>query len=88
METNSESGQKPDEQIGKHPRLQSHTHTHTHTQTDKLVNLARQAEFALPVGMIKGKLGYTVICLINVARCLGQKNYFVLTTHVRVMLAL
>lgn len=69
METNSETGQKPDEQIGMHARLQSHTQT----QTDKLVNLARQAEFALPVGMIKGKLGYTVIYLINVW-CLGHED--------------
>lgn len=61
METNSETGQKPDEQIGMHARTQ------THTQTEKMVNLAWQAEFVLPVGMIMGKLGYRVICLINVA---------------------
>lgn len=57
METNSETGQKPDEQIGMHARLQSHTPRHTQTQTNKLVNLATEAEFPLPVGMIKGKLG-------------------------------
>lgn len=64
--------EKPDEQtnVRLHTRMPASTHTksHTHEYTHKLVNLARQAEFALPVGMIQSKLGYRVICLINVAQ--------------------
>lgn len=53
--TNRERGQKPDER----------THKHTHTQTNWSTWPDKQ--FALSAGMIKGKLRYTVICLINVA---------------------
>ena len=64
--------EKPDKQMNVrlHSRMPASTRTksHTHEYTHKLVNLARQAEFALPVGMIQSKLGYRVICLINVAQ--------------------
>lgn len=52
--------------------MNAHAHTHTRartqthpqkTQIDKLVKLVRQAEYALPAGMIKAKLRCTVISL-------------------------
>lgn len=53
-----------------------HAHTHPQKQTGKLVKLARQAEYTLPVGMIKSKLGYTVISLTYVVLSRSQKFIF------------